>query len=265
MDDIFKGTTALVTGASSGMGEHFARQLAARGANLVVAARTASKLEALAAELAKAHAVTAEALPVDLGVPGGADRLCDELKKRGRTIDHLISNAGFGVFTPFVQQDPDRDVGMLRLNIEAVTMLAHHLLPGMIERRRGGVINVSSIAAFQAVPGFATYAASKAFVLSLTVALAEEARGTGVRVMVLCPGPVPTGFQKTAGVGIGKSQETAAISAEETVRRALRAYEKRKTVFVPGFLNGAGAFGTRFVGRSLAARLAVKVMGSNPP
>jgi len=264
MDDLFKGTTALVTGASSGMGEQFARQLAARGANLVVAARTASKLEALAAELAKAHGIVAEALPADLGVPGGADKLCEELKRRGRTIDHLISNAGFGVFSPFVELDPERDVGMLRLNIEAVTMLAHHLLPGMVERKRGGILNVASIAAFQAVPGFATYAASKAFVLSLSVALAEEVRGTGVRVMALCPGAVPTGFQKTAGVGIGKRQDVATITADETVRRALRAYEKGKTIFVPGFLNSVGAFGTRLVGRGFAARLAVKVMGSTP-
>jgi len=262
MKTLFRGTTVLVTGASSGMGEQFARQLAAHGADLVVAARSAEKLQALAAELAKAHGVRAEAVCADLGVPGGADRLCDELSARGRTVDHLVSNAGFGVHGAFAAQDPARAAEMIRLNVEAVTMLARRLLPAMVERRRGGVLNVASTGAFQAVPGFAAYAASKAYVLSLSVALAEEVRGTGVRVMALCPGPVPTGFQKTAGLGIGRNQAAATLSADEMVRRGLRAYARGEVVCVPGFWNGFGAFGTRLVGRSFAARLAVRALGS---
>ncbi len=262
MNDLFRGSTALVTGASSGMGEQFARQLAARGANVVLAARTAAKLEALGHELAAAHGITATSMPVDLGRADGADRLCEELGRRGLAIHLLVSNAGFGLAGAFWHLDAARQAEMIRLNCESLTTLARRLLPPMIERRAGGVIHVASTGSFQAVPGMAVYAATKAFVLSLTVALAEELRGTGVRMLALCPGPVPTGFQAASGAYIPTgSRERAVLAPEEVVRRTLRAYERGKVILVPGKINRFGAFGTRFVSRRAAARVAYSAIG----
>ncbi len=262
MSEVFKGTTALVTGASSGLGEEFARQIAGRGANVVLVARTASKLEALAAELAQAQGVRAQALPMDLSAADAGRALCEELASRGLVIDHLINNAGFGLHGRFVKLDPARESEMLRLNMELPTALAHALLPGMVERRRGGILNVASTGAFQPVPGMATYAATKAYVLSLTIGLSVELRGTGVRALALCPGPVPTGFQNVAGIDIAPQHRMAVLTAAETVRRGLRAYEKGRAVIVPGTLNSLGALGTRLVSQRMSARIAARVMGA---
>ena len=262
MDDLFRGTTALITGASSGLGEQFARQLAARGADLVLAARTAAKLEALARELATAHGISATAVPADLGRTDGADRLCDELERRKLAIHLLVSNAGFGLEGAFWHLDAARQAEMIRLNCGSLTTLARRLLPAMIERHAGGLIHVASTGGFQAVPGMAVYAATKAFVLSLSVALAEELRSSGVRVLALCPGPVPTGFQAMSGAHIPKgSQQRAVVTAEVVVRGTLRAYERGKVIFIPGKINRFGAFGTRFISRRVAARIAYAAIG----
>ena len=263
MNDLFRGTTALITGASSGLGEELARQLAARGADLVLAARTAAKLEALARELATAHGISATAVPADLGRPvDGADRLCDELERRKLAIHLLVSNAGFGLEGAFQHLDAARQAEMIRLNCESLTILARRLLPAMVERHAGGLIHVASTGSYQAVPGMAVYAATKAFVLSLTVALAEELRSSGVRVLALCPGPVPTGFQAASGAHIPKgSQQKAVVTADVVVRGALRAYERGKVIFIPGKINRFGAFGTRFISRPAAARIAYAAIG----
>jgi hypothetical protein len=262
MDDLFRGTTALITGASSGLGEEFARQLAARGANLVLAARTAAKLETLARELAAAHGITATAVPADLGLTDGADRLYDELERRKLVIQLLVSNAGFGLEGAFWHLDAARQAEMIRLNCGSLMTLARRLLPALIERHAGGLIHVASTGSFQAVPGMAVYAATKAFVLSLTVALAQELRGSGVRVLALCPGPVPTGFQAVSGAHIPKgSQQKAVVTPEVVVRGTLRAYERGKAIFIPGKINRFGAFGTRFISRPAAARIAYAAIG----
>lgn len=256
----FQRSWCLVTGASSGLGESFARQLAERRANLVLTARSGDKLKSLAAELIHAHGISVEVIALDLGAPGGAAALAAEVDARGRTIDHLISNAGFGSGGPFIECDPAREAEMVRLNCEALVTLSRHYLPRMAARGAGGVIHVASIAGFQPTPYMATYAATKAFVLSFSAALSEELRATGVRVMALCPGPVPTGFQATTGFGISPAQRRAVLSADETVRRALRAYVAGKDVYVPGSYNLLGTLSVKLLPRNVVVKTVARMM-----
>lgn len=250
----YSGSTALVTGASSGLGEQFARQLAARGASLVITARSTGKLEALAGELRDAHGTQIQVVPQDLSATGGALELCDKVDKLGLTIDHLMNNAGFGQSSEFIACDIERETQMIRLNCEAVVTLARHFLPGMVARKHGGVLSVASVAGVPPMPYLATYGATKSFVINWTAALAEELRGTGVKVNALCPGPVPTGFQDAAGVDLAGTEMILVLSAEETVRRGLKAYERGRIVYVPGAMNKMGIWGVKFAPRQLAAR-----------
>jgi short-subunit dehydrogenase len=198
--DVFSGTTALVTGASSGLGEEFARELARRHTNLVLTARSREKLEQLAQDLARVNGISAQVIVQDLAAPDGALALARELKERGIEVDHLINNAGFGTAGRFETMEVEREARMVRVNAESVVVLSRSLLRGMVERRRGGILNVASTSAHQPTPFMSTYGATKAFVLSFTLALAEELRGSGVRILALCPGPVPTGFRAAANI-----------------------------------------------------------------
>lgn len=221
--------TALVTGASAGIGEQFARQLAARGHDLVLVARSRDKLESLAADVAGSATVIGCDLARD------ATSLADQVRERGLDVDLLVNNAGFGTHGPFVEQDPGREVDEVRLNCEAVVALTHAFLPGMIERRSGGVIVVASSAGFQPLPYEAVYSATKAFALTFTEALSEELRGSGVRCLAVNPGPVSTGWQQIAGMDDAtQSKIPGHISAEQCVREALEAYDAGKRSIVPG-------------------------------
>lgn len=260
LDPLFAGTTVLVTGASSGLGEEFARQLAARRANLILTARSTEKLEALAKELSGAHAIRADVITNDLGAADGAAALCAELDRRSFAVDHLVSNAGFGTNGPFTASDGARQGEMVRVNCEALTVLSHHVLPRMIEKRAGGILHVASVAGMQPVPFMATYGATKAYVLSLSVALTEELRGTGVRCSALCPGPVPTGFQQVAGSGIAPSQRAATMTAAEVVTIGLRAYARGQAVCIPGAINRIQAFGSWIAPRSILVRAVGRMM-----
>src|SRR5215831_11276722 len=193
-----KGSRALVTGASSGIGEVFARELAGRGANLVLAARSRDKLESLASELRERAQVQVVIETVDLSEPDAGLALAARLGEQGLVIDVLINNAGFGLFGPLHEADPQRIAQAVQLNVAALTELTCSLLPGMRARDRGAIVNVASTAAFQPVPYMAAYGAAKAFVLSFTEALWAETRGTGVRVTALCPGATDTSFFDTA-------------------------------------------------------------------
>lgn len=193
-------TTALVTGASSGIGAAIARELAAGGHALALVARREERLRSLATELTDAHGVSVEVLPCDLGDAGERDRLVSSLNAGGRSVELLVNNAGYGSRGEFVTNDRERMVGMVRLNVEAVVDLTARFLPGMSERGRGAVINIASTAAFQPMPGAATYGASKAFVLSFSEAIRTELRGSGVSVTAVCPGPVKTEFTDAAGM-----------------------------------------------------------------
>ena len=263
--DLYAGKWTLVTGASSGLGEEFAKQLAARRANLILTARSKGKLEELARTLAAAHHIETEVIAVDLGAGDGAAKLTQAVDRTRRPVEHVISNAGFGAFGPVVQAEPERLTGQVRLNCEALVALTRHFLPAMVERRSGGVLHVGSIAGFQPAPYLAVYAATKAFVLSFSEAVAEEVRESGVRVMVLCPGPVPTGFQQVAGAAISRAQRRAVLSAEETVRRGLAAYEQGKRLYVPGGMNRLGTVGVKLLPRGMVVRAVGRMMRDRTP
>jgi uncharacterized protein len=221
--------TVLVTGASSGIGEQFAHQLAARGHSLVLVARRADRLERLAAQLpTDAHVV-----PCDLATD--AQGLPERVGELGVDVELLVNNAGFGTSGPLLDHDPGRDAEQVRVNCEAVVTLTHAFLPGMMERGRGGIINVASTAGMQPIPYEAVYAATKAFVISFTDALHTELRGTGVRVLAVNPGPVPTEWQQVAGYEAGRvGVVPGRIPAEQVVRESLAAYDRGRRSVIPG-------------------------------
>jgi short-subunit dehydrogenase len=258
--DVFSGTTALVTGASSGLGEEFARELARRHANLVLTARSREKLEQLAADLARVNGVTVQVIVQDLSEPDGALSLARELKARGLVIDHLINNAGFGTAGRFETMDVEREARMVRVNSEAVVVLSRSLLRGMLDRKRGGILNVASTAGHQPTPFMTTYGATKAFVLSFTLALSEELRGTGVRALALCPGPVPTGFQAAASIPSGAVLSFAKLDAHTVVEQALDAYARHVTLKTPGLVNGVQTLASKLLPRSFILRAARMTM-----
>jgi uncharacterized protein len=220
--------TALITGASSGIGEEFARQLAERGYDLVLVARRKERLEQLAEELP----TNAVAIESDLATE--PDKLFAKVRRRQLDVDLLINNAGFGLRGRFLELDPRREAEMVRVNCEAVVTLTHAFLPAMVERGRGGVITVASTAGMLPLPYEATYAASKAFAISFMEALWMEMRGTGVQFLVVNPGPVKTEWQEVAGYDEDTPIPPGMITAERCVRDALRAYDHEKRSTIPG-------------------------------
>jgi uncharacterized protein len=188
----YKGSTALITGASSGLGEIFARTLAARGCNLILTARSEAKLKELARHLADEFGISASVVAADLASPTGPQEVLAEIQGRSLTVDLLINNAGFGVFERFLDAPLKRQQEEIQVNVQAPIVLSYGLAPGMVSRKRGGIINVSSSAAFQPLAGANLYAASKAFILYFSEALAQELAETGVNVLAVCPGPVDT-------------------------------------------------------------------------
>ncbi|MDQ4041526.1 MAG: SDR family NAD(P)-dependent oxidoreductase, partial [Actinomycetota bacterium] len=193
------------------------------------------RLEALAGELSSAHAVRAEWIAADLSEAAERDRVAAEIEQRGLTVEVLVNSAGFGIYAPFVRSDRDREIQQVRLLVEAVVDFDARYVPGMVERGRGTVINLSSTAGFQALPGNGTYSASKSFVLYHTEALCEEVRRHGVTVVAVCPGPVATEFQEASEpVFTERIPKALWIDAERTARDALRAVDAGKRTIVPG-------------------------------
>jgi hypothetical protein len=242
---------ALITGASAGLGAEFARQLSKRGHRLVLAARRKDRLDALVAELGNARAV-----PIDLGAPGAAAALIGNLRDAGETVDLLVNNAGFGLHGRFDKADPERLRQMVDLNCGALTDLCRAVLPAMIERRTGAILNLASTAAFQPGPGMAVYFATKAYVLSLSEALHEEAKPHGVRVTALCPGPTRTEFGEVAGFRSKGRFDRLSMESAEVVRAGLDALDRNKAIAITGAINKLGAFATRLVPRSTTRRIA---------
>jgi uncharacterized protein len=248
---------ALVTGASGGIGEDLARLIAAGGRDVVLLARNGAKLQTLADELSRAHNIAATVLAMDLSEPDAADRVARTLAERRIDIDMLINNAGFGTHGEFARENPVEQSRMLQVNVMALTMLTRALLPGMIERRRGRVLNVASTAAFQSGPLMAVYYASKAYVVSLSLALTEETAGTGVTVTCLCPGPTRTGFQERAQMGQARLfRVTNVMSSADVARAGYDAMMAGRALEIPGVANKIGVQSVRFVPRRLAAKLA---------
>lgn len=258
--DVFSGTYALVTGASSGLGEEFARQLAHRGCNLVLTGRSREKLETLASDLSRINGVATRVVTADLAQPGGAEQLALIVDDLGVTIDHLVNNAGFGSSGNFSGSDKQRQTTMVRVNCEAIVCLSNHFLPGMVARKRGGIINIGSTAAYQPTPFMATYGATKAFVVSFSTAIAAELDGTNVRVLALCPGPVPTGFQAAAGMAEGSVLKMAKLEPNDVVQSALDAYAAGRVVYVPGAINSAQTTLSKLLPRAVVVKAAKYTM-----
>lgn len=258
MDRIqWEGTTALVTGASSGLGAEFAKQLVQKGARVVLVARREDKLREVAAQLGEERVVV---MTADLRQPQEPGRIVSQLEAQGIVIDHLINNAGSGRASRLVQEKPEVLLNMVRLNCAALLELTSRLLPPMVKRGSGGVLQVASLVAMNPCPYQSTYAATKAFVLSLTEGLAFELKGSGVRMTALCPGHVRTGFQVAAGFSSSDLPVPGELSAEKTVTVALRAYERGQTVVVPGFVNRLAAFFGSLLPRSVVARASGKMV-----
>jgi len=243
---------ALITGASGGIGEAFARQLAKRGHDLVLVARRRERMEKLAAELSEAHGVEAEVVEADLAEDSAVGAV-EERLRRG-DIDVLVNDAGFGTRGEFAGLPLARELEELDVNVRALMRLTHAALGPMVERGRGGVINVASTGAFQPVPYMATYAATKAFVLHFSEALHEEVKGRGVTVTCLCPGAVRTEFQKVAGVNEGSLR--AWKSPDDVVRSALKAMTSRRAITVPGAVNVSLVAAVKLMPRFVARRIA---------
>jgi uncharacterized protein len=233
-------TTALVTGASSGIGEAFARELGARGHDLVLVARRGERLEAEAARLIAAHGVAVEPLAADLGTPEGVAAVAVRLTDASRPVDLLVNNAGVGSSGNFWELPVEGETAVINLNVIALTQLTHAALGPMVERNAGGVINVSSIGAYQPVPFNATYGATKAFVSSFTNAVREELRGTDVQLMVVAPGFTRTEFQETS-FEPGPLPEFVWQSADTVAATAMRAYDRGRGVCITGAVNVVAA------------------------
>ena len=228
----FKGATVLVTGASSGIGEAFARNLANRGANLILTARSEDKLRQIAKELSEKHAIQIDVLPGDLSHPDTPQQLWAQVQSASLSVDVLINNAGVGKCGPFLDYDYRSYQDMLNLNIKALVGLTHLFLPEMLKKGDGGVINVASTAAFQPIPYLSTYSATKAFVLGFSESLWGEYRERGVTVLALCPGNTSTNFAEAANADV--TRMTRAETPETVVEAGLKAFLKGRNYVIPG-------------------------------
>jgi uncharacterized protein len=255
-------STALVTGASSGIGDQLARRLAARGHGLVLVARRRDRLDALADELRAAHRVRVEVVPADLSDPAARDDLAAEVERLGLAVEVLVNCAGFGVYVPFVQSDRARELEQVRLLVEAVVDLSSRYAPAMAERGRGAILNLSSTAGFQPLPYNASYAAAKAYVLLFSEALHIELADRGVTVTAVCPGPVPTEFQEASDARFADRLPQAVwVSAERVADDALEAAERGRRTVVPGGLITKAAFApNRYAPAPVALAVAKRLM-----
>ncbi len=254
----YQGKLAVVTGASSGIGESYAKELAARGCHVVLTARSQNKLEALAGEIKRKHGVQAYALPSDLCKAGAPRQLAESMNELGLTVDILINNAGFGTYGRFEDMDPEREQEEIMLNTAALVDLTHHFLPGMLGRKDGIVVNVASMAAFVPCAYSAVYGATKAFVLSFSEALWAETRGRGVRILTLCPGATDTGF-----FDADESRDMAAGSAlstpENVVQAGFRGIDKGSSYIIDGRNNYMSAQMGRFLPRRRVALIMERI------
>jgi short-subunit dehydrogenase len=248
-----KNETVLITGASSGIGLELAKCFAADGSRLILIARNQAALEKLAEDLRiKDSAVI---LPADLSLPEAPKQIFDKLAAQNISVDVLVNNAGFGLHGPFNELPLPRQLEIIKVNISALVELTGLFLPGMIQRRAGGILNVGSVAGFIPGPALAVYYASKAFVQSFSEALAEELDGTGVSVTVLCPGPTETNFGTVARGGRSRPMQTAKMSAEAVARMGYFAFRNQKVISIPGFQNQFLVFLARLLPRRTIRRI----------
>ena len=249
-------TTALVTGASTGIGRELAFIASADGYDVILVARTAEPLETVAAEIKRKTSRKAVIFPIDLSEPNAAHALMKSVSEAGLTVDVLINNAGFGLIGKFWELPEDQQVQMIELNIGALTQLTRLCLPAMVERRSGFILNVASTAAFQPGPLMSVYYASKAYVVSFSEAIHNEAKDYGVKVCCLCPGPTSTEFLKRAGMTETKLFKAGVMGAAEVAQIGWDAMRAGKSLVVAGALNATMAFLTRFGTRQMMASIA---------
>jgi len=248
--------TVLITGASSGIGRAFVHRFARAGSDCILLARSEDTLHELSDEVESAYDVRAPVLPADLSVPGVADEIVDELQARDCTVDVLVNNAGVGANGPFVEIDAQQQVDMIQVNVTALTHLTHRLLPGLLDRGRGGILNVASTAGFQPGPHMSVYYATKAYVLSFSDGLHEEVADSGVTVTCLAPGPTRTAFSERAGMEEAPLFELGATMPAEAVAQAgYDGFRRERALVVPGWPNKIGAFMIRFTPRIVARKL----------
>lgn len=248
--------TALITGASSGIGLEFAHILAKQGYNLVLVARRQHLLDRLKRQLESEYPITVKTVALDLSRPESAESLFTLTSMNGIQIDLLVNNAGFGDYGDFIETDVQKNYEMLQVNIVSLTALTRLYAPAMVERQRGGMINLASIVAFQPGPLMAVYYASKAYVLSFTEALASELVGSGVKVTALCPGPTDTEFADVTG--LEKSvlfQRFQPVLAKKVAEFGYRSWERGKVVAIYGLPNKSLVFGERFLPRGVTSNL----------
>jgi uncharacterized protein len=256
--------TALITGASAGLGAEFASLFAADGHDVALVARRKDKLDALAALVREKHGVEAHVMPEDLADPAAPERLVSELAKRGIDIEFLVNNAGFGASGAFAESDTRRALGMIQVNVVALAHLTRLLLPGMLARKSGRVLNIGSTAGFVAGAGMAVYYASKAFVNSFTEALSLELQGTGVTATVSCPGPTATEFAQVAGNDKSAVFKGNPMGAREVAAHAYRAMLRGEVMAVPGFKNKLAIQSLRLAPRTVSRGIAARLNGSAP-
>ena len=243
-------STVLITGASSGIGRCLASLFARDGYSLVLVARRGTVLEELAAELKALHSADVRVVPIDLADPTAPMRLFTDLQNAGVPIDVLVNNAGFGMQGAFAALPVERQLQMIHLNVTALAALTRLLLPSMLERGRGGVLNVGSTAGFQPGPYMAVYYATKAFVVSFSEAIADELSGSGLRVSCLAPGPTATAFAAHAGAAESRLFQGDTMSVEEVARIGYEGWQKGKPLVIAGARNRWRAFAVRFVPRA---------------
>jgi uncharacterized protein len=245
--------TALITGASGGIGLELAREFAKDGYNLVLVARSKDKLEQIAQDFQKQYNITATVLAKDLSKPSAPDELYNELKTLGIQIDALVNNAGFGTYGKFVETPLDKELQAMQLNMVTLTHLSKLFSKDMVARKNGKILNIASTASFQPGPLMAVYYATKAYVLSFSEALANELEGTGVTVTVLCPGPTESGFQERAAMQdsklVQKSGMMRMMTSEEVAAQGYQATKRGQVVVIPGFANQMGTLLPRFLPR----------------
>jgi short-subunit dehydrogenase len=255
---------ALITGASSGIGSDLARIFAREGHNLVLTARSQVRLEALATELRGSFKVEVVVVPADLSQPGAAERMVEALESKNIAVGTLVNNAGFGLWGPFIELDANKQSEMIRLNIAALTELTRLLAPAMVKRGKGKILNIASTAAFQPGPFMAVYFATKAYVLSFSMALREELKGSGVTVTCLCPGSTATRFAETSSMDESKFYNLLKpMSSMEVAEIGYRALQRGEDYRVAGWINRCQVFLTRFASIRMAARIAKRVMGKS--
>jgi uncharacterized protein len=256
--------TVLITGASSGIGLELAKCFAAGGCRLVLVARNQDALEKLAEELRQKNKIEAVVLAADLSLPETPKRIFQELSSQKILVDVLVNNAGFGAIGAFAQLPLARQIEMIQVNVIALTELTRLFLPGMIRCKRGGILNVSSVAGFVPGPGMAVYYATKAFVLSFSEALAVELEGAGVKVTALCPGPTPTNFGNVAGSKNARLMRVPGTSAEKVARDGHAAFRGGLTIAVPGLQNKFVVFLARLLPRKVVRKTIRKFNGLPP-